>query len=167
MVKVKGNINPNLLLALVGAVVLLVLVVVFRRRIGRALGIGGASTSSVDADYFQAVGQQIDALQSEGIRPTYSPENYESMAESIYNALQNITGIGDNKREAVRIMQLQLNDLDIQLLTRAFGIRREHIFGVFMDKAKNLSQFLTDNLSRDQIEAINSDYASKGIGYRY
>lgn len=99
-------------------------------------------------------------------KPTKSVGEWQIIANQIYEDLK-YTALDDNKQDAFYQIQRVKNDADVATLIRAFGTRREFVFGIPAGSPKDLQQFITSNLSRTQISQINDNYRRKGIKYRF
>ena len=99
--------------------------------------------------------------------PTKPEGLYAIMANQIYDYLKR-SAIDDNKKAAFELLYVKvLNDADIAKLIKYFGLRQEFAFGVPMGQPKDLNQFVTSNLSKKQIEALNQTYERYKMQFRF
>jgi hypothetical protein len=114
----------------------------------------------------------INKNQSDGVKPTYPLPNYDSYADTIYNALNIITG--DEYSSASDTLCMMQNNLDVELLIKAFGTRPAHTklqsvwespmgLFAFVNTAFDARWFGLWNQDKNK---VNSDWESKGITYR-
>jgi hypothetical protein len=91
---------------------------------------------------------------------------WAQIADIIHNNLKR-SALDDNYEDAGYQLARPKNDADIHKLIEVFGSREENYFGVIPAGRKTLPQFVTSNLSREKIAAINDNYRRKGIKYRW
>ena len=99
-------------------------------------------------------------------RPTKSEFEWNTIADQIYQDLK-FSALDDNKDDATYQAARVKNNADFYMLWKGFGTRQEYAFGIPVGGKKNLQQFIRDNLSDSKIETLNSNYARKGIKFRY
>jgi len=99
-------------------------------------------------------------------QPTKSTQEWQVIADAIYNDLR-YSSVSDNKSEAGYQVTRVKNDADFWTLYKLFGKRREYLFGIPSGDLMDLPQFITSNLSKDQIQKINTNYASKKIKFSF
>jgi hypothetical protein len=98
--------------------------------------------------------------------PTKSAGEWALIANTIYEDLR-YSAIDDNKADAgYQIARVQ-NDADVAVLIEQFGKRQEYFFGIPTGSPKTLPEFITSNLSRSTLDAINGNYQRKNIKFRY
>lgn len=166
------KIADNKVAVAVIAVVLLLLAYyfLFKKNKGGILGLGAVQTDDTDINTIANVDKDIKQLSQKTI-PSYTDSQYQTFAESIYQALR-YSGIDDKKDEAARILMTMESDLDILKLVKAFGSRQEFYFGVPAGGKKTLPAFVTTNMngglwSKQWVKVINENYANKGIKFRF
>lgn len=122
-------------------------------------------TEETTAAADQAVSQYIQQATSVQ-QPTKSRGEWALIADSIYNDLKR-SRIDDNHGDAVYQTARVKNDADVATLIDVFGRRQEYFFGVPVGDEQSLPQFITSNLSSDEVALINNNYARKGIKFRF
>jgi hypothetical protein len=98
--------------------------------------------------------------------PTKSVGEWQVIANQIYQDLK-FASVSDDKEDAVYQLCRVQNDADVATLYKNFGSRQEYYFGIPVEGLKDLQQFVTSNLSDQQINTINSNYSSKKIKYKF
>jgi hypothetical protein len=105
-------------------------------------------------------------LNARGIDLTKSKAEWDQIADVIYNDLR-YSSVDDNKADAgYQIARVQ-NDADIIYLIKTFGKRQEYFFFLPTGSPKGLTEFITSNLTRDNINLINDNYKRKGIKFKF
>lgn len=105
-------------------------------------------------------------LNARGIDITKSKAEWDQIADAIYNDLR-FSAFDDDKEDAgYQIARVQ-NDADIIYLIKTFGKRQEYFFGLPIGSPKNLTEFITSNLTREKINLINDNYTRKGIKFKF
>ena len=99
-------------------------------------------------------------------KPTKSDSEWKIIADQIYADLR-YSALDDNKDDAGYQVCRVKNDADVALLFKYFAKRREYLFGIPSGGLQNLTQFIVSNLSKAKIAAINKNYASKSIKFRF
>ena len=97
---------------------------------------------------------------------TKTPGEWAIIADTLYRDMQ-FSWIDDDYNDAEYQLKRPKNETDMKLLISAFGFRQERIFGVPDGPPKDLAQFVKDNLSRKQMNMLNSAYAQRGISFRF
>jgi hypothetical protein len=117
--------------------------------------------------FIDEVQKKPDPKQASKGLPTKQEGMYAIIANQIYEYLKR-SAIDDNKKAAFEILYVKvLNDADIAKLIKYFGLRQEFAFGVPMGQPKDLNQFVTSNLSKNQIEALNKTYERYKMKFRF
>ena len=117
------------------------------------------------AEQTQNVQTYIDkAIASQN--PSKSLGEWQVIANQIYQDLK-FASVSDDKNDAVYQLCRVQNDADVALLYKNFGNRQEYYFGIPVEGLKDLQQFVSSNLSDQQINTINSNYSKKGIKYKF
>jgi hypothetical protein len=105
-------------------------------------------------------------LNARGIDLTKSKAEWDQIADAIYNDLR-YSSVDDDKADAgYQIARVQ-NDADVIYLIKSFGKRQEYFFFLPTGSPKGLTEFITSNLTRDNINLINDNYKRKGIKFRF
>jgi hypothetical protein len=105
--------------------------------------------------------------QTAGGKPTKQEGLYAIMADQLYEYLKYST-FDDNKKAAFELLYVKmLNDADIAKMIKYFGTRQEYAFGLPVGKPKDFNQFVTSNLSKQQIQAINQTYQKYKMSFRF
>lgn len=101
------------------------------------------------------------SLKNDGQKPSFPDSNYKNFAEKIYQAGFVFGGTDENG--IYDVFKQMKNDLDVVLLTKAFGTRRVE----FSFQDANLGGFLSSELDSKEIGKLNSILESNGIKYRF
>jgi hypothetical protein len=105
-------------------------------------------------------------LNARGIDLTKSKAEWDQIADVIYNDLR-YSSVDDDKADAgYQIARVQ-NDADVIYLIKSFGKRQEYFFFLPTGSPKGLTEFITSNLTRENINLINDNYKRKGIKFRF
>lgn len=108
-----------------------------------------------------------DPKQTKKGLPTRSEGQYAVWADQIYEYLK-YSKLDDKKDLAFELLFKYFhNDGDIALLTKYFGKRQEYTFGLPIGGPKNLSEFVTTNLSKQQINRLNNAYLKSKMKFRF
>lgn len=99
-------------------------------------------------------------------KPTKTAGEWALIAGQIYEDLK-YSAIDDNKSDAAFQVSRVKNDADVATLIQQFGKRQEYFFGLAVGDLKTLPQFITSNLSRSQIAAVNDNYRRKNIKFSF
>lgn len=110
--------------------------------------------------------QQITQIAQSGQKPTKSVQEWQVIADTIYNDLR-YSAASDNKADAGYQVARVKNDADFWQLYKLFGKRREYLFGIPSGGLMDLQQFITSNLSKSAIAKINDNYKRKNIKFRF
>lgn len=111
--------------------------------------------------------EEADNLKQQGVKPSRTLGQWKLVADSIYNSMK-FSAASDNKENIERQLKTVQNDLDLLLLTQAYGIRQHYFFGIpDGEKTTLIGQIGTGELSDERIKRINANYASKGIKFRF
>lgn len=107
--------------------------------------------------------KDLDMLGQQGQKPTFTRTQYKSFADKLYwaGSGKNITGTQED--QIYSVFDNMKNDMDIVLLTEAFGLRK---WWAWQDSF-NLGGYLTDELDESEIKIINNKLAAKGIKARF
>ena len=108
-----------------------------------------------------------DTRQTAKGKPTRPEGQFAIWADQIYEYLK-YTKLDDKKDLAFELLFKYFhNDADIALLTKYFGQRQEYAFGVPIGRPKNLSEFVTTNLSKEQINRLNNAFLKSKMKFRF
>jgi hypothetical protein len=105
-------------------------------------------------------------LNARGIDLTKSKAEWDQIADTIYNDLR-FSALADNKSDAGYQVSRVKNDADIIYLIKTFGKRQEYLFGLPSGSPMGLSEFITSNLDRTNIDLINDNYSRKGMKFKF
>jgi len=109
----------------------------------------------------------INNLQQQGLKPSYSASQYSTWANQLQEAFD---GCGTSNGVWENIFPKIKNDLDVALLIDSYGVRTfdecnlELDFGDFKG---SLSEALIHELSASEIEEINKSLQSNQVNYRF
>lgn len=102
---------------------------------------------------------EVAALQSAGMKKTYTDSQYNSFADQLYFAMK---GAGTDEDSVFSVMGKMKNDLDVIELERKYGLRPD-----MWGNQYNLQQWLRGDLGSSDIQRLNSLLSSKGITKSY
>ena len=105
-------------------------------------------------------------LNARGLALTKSKAEWDMIADTIYNNLR-YSAIADNKADAGYQVARVQNDADMIYLVKTFGKRQEYLFGLPSGSSMSLNQFITSNLTRENINLINDNYTRKGMSFKF
>jgi hypothetical protein len=105
-------------------------------------------------------------LNARGIDLTKSKAEWDQIADTIYNDLR-YSAIADNKADAGYQVSRVKNDADMIYLIKTFGKRQEYLFGIPSGSPMGLTEFITSNLDRSNINLINDNYTRKGMKFKF
>jgi hypothetical protein len=105
-------------------------------------------------------------LNARGIDLTKSKAEWDQIADTIYNDLR-YSAIADNKADAGYQVSRVKNDADMIYLIKTFGKRQEYLFGIPSGSPMGLTEFITSNLDRTNINLINDNYSRKGMKFKF
>ena len=82
--------------------------------------------------------------------------------------------VGDDYGSVRDTLMKLKNDLDVNLVVKAFGQRQGYCFGIPAGEPKDLFTFVRSELGSEyggitsyKMDAINKDWAKKGIKYKF
>jgi hypothetical protein len=110
------------------------------------------------AEYVQSTLKKQQPTKSKGEWNLIAQQIYENLGYSIFQ--DNYAAAGVNLTKVV-------NDADVATLIDQFGKRQEYTFGIPTGPLSTLPVFVTRNLSRQKIDAINDNYRRKNIKFRF
>jgi hypothetical protein len=105
-------------------------------------------------------------LNARGIDLTKSKAEWDQIADTIYNDLR-YSAVADNKADAGYQVSRVKNDADMIYLIKTFGKRQEYLFGIPSGSPMCLTEFITSNLDRSNINLINDNYTRKGMKFKF
>lgn len=123
-----------------------------------------------------AAKKELLALQSKGIRPSYSATQYESFALKLAEAMN---GCGTTESSLTQVFSAMKNKADVLALISAFGVRFyqpcaatqpiSYARYIFDDKlfGGNLQTWLEYDLSSGEIKKINKLLSEKSIDFQF
>jgi hypothetical protein len=123
---------------------------------------GFLATRNKKNNELEKAGDEIKEELKQGEKPTFPLSNYETFANQLVSAMFDA---GTDETTIFNIFKKLKNSLDYLYLIKAFGKRSYYYFGINQGDY-NLSQWLTEELSGDEINEINKILSSKGINYR-
>jgi len=105
-----------------------------------------------------------DLLVGQGQKPSFVRSWYDASADKLYACGAGQTTFTGTDEQCIYSVFVQLkNDLDVVLLTEAFGMRRK---GFSFNEA-NLGGWITDELNSEERSALNNILARRQIKYRF
>ena len=95
---------------------------------------------------------------------TFSEVEYRNFADSLHEKLERGALSDDDEAGALQIILKMQNELDVQSLISAYGVRESKIWDVFTfaNEKRGLLEMLRDEMSSEAKE-INSVWSSRGI----
>ena len=121
---------------------------------------GQATTEDIN----KSTTEDIKILNKQGIKPTYYASQYVQFADKLYNAMITSNPFQGTDEEAIySVMRLMKNDVDINMLVKAFGTRRME----FSLKGGGLAAFLQDDLDAKEMAKENKILSDNKINYRF
>lgn len=101
------------------------------------------------------------------IKPTKPESQFAILADQLYEYLK-YSAISDEKKKAWELLYINLNnDADAALMLKYFGKRQEYNLGFPVGGLKNLSEFVTTNLSQSYIDNLNQRYTKSKMKFRF
>lgn len=118
-----------------------------------------------------AIDAEINAQKKAGMVTSFPESSFATFANTIYEGMRYC--VGDNYGSVETTLKQMKNDLDVATLIKAFGIRQNYCFGVNVGSPMDLMTFVRKELGNDfggltdyRVQAINNDWAKKGIKYK-
>lgn len=128
-------------------------------------------------DFKKEAKKELDILKAQGVKPSYSPSQYESFSSKIVVALD---GCGSDEQAVYSVFAAIKNKADLLNLISSFGVRYYQpclltdpisrgfdYIGIGQKYGGNLSTWLTYDLDKFEIDRINNMLSSKGIDYKF
>ena len=116
------------------------------------------------ADIEKSTTDDIKELNKKGVKPTYYASQYVQFADTLYNAMITSNPFQGTDEEAIySVMRSMKNDVDINMLVKAFGTRRME----FSLKGGGLAAFLQDDLDTKEMATVNKILSNNKINYRF
>ena len=121
---------------------------------------GQATTEDIN----KSTTEDIKTLNKQGVKPTYYASQYVLFADKLYNAMITSNPFQGTDEDAIySVMRLMKNDVDINMLVKAFGTRRME----FSLKGGGLAAFLEDDLDKKELAIVNKILSDNKINYRF
>ena len=115
-------------------------------------------------DIEKSTTNDIKELNKKGVKPTYYASQYVQFADTLYNAMITSNPFQGTDEEAIySVMRSMKNDVDINMLVKAFGTRRME----FSLKGGGLAAFLQDDLDTKEMATVNKILSDNKINYRF
>ena len=115
----------------------------------------------------QVLEKTVDPKTGVTMKLTRSAGQWKLVADSIYNSIK-YSAISDNKANAEFQLKQPMNDLDLATLIAQYGTRQLYLFGIpDGDKMTLIGAISSGELSKDALNKINANYATKGIKFRW
>jgi hypothetical protein len=115
-------------------------------------------------DINKSTTEDIKELNKKGVKPTYYASQYVQFADTLYNAMITSNPFQGTDEEAIySVMRSMKNDVDINMLVKAFGTRRME----FSLKGGGLAAFLQDDLDTKEMATVNKILSDNKINYRF
>jgi hypothetical protein len=114
--------------------------------------------------------EDLKKFVASGLKQSYPDSQYNSLADSIYNAQR--TSLGNDSGTIKNVLLKMNNNLDVAKLIQAYGIRQNYAFMIPTEKfgllgASNngITQDLFGAFSY-RVSEVNNDWSKKGITYK-
>ena len=109
-------------------------------------------------------GGEISQLEAAGLKATYTANQYKSMANNLFDAMD---GFGTDTETIYTVFKKLQNDIDFIKLDAAFGVRTatDNLFGLM--EAEDLSGWIKDDLSQTEITKLNNQLRNQGISKQF
>lgn len=111
---------------------------------------------------------------SNTLTPSYNLSYYGSLANQIYNTIA-YSGVADDYKNTFQLMLKVLNQLDMALLIKAYGVRQRYFFGVPAGYPEDLitsvsnelrSEIINNPFTTSKYELLNKWFAEHNIKER-
>ena len=111
---------------------------------------------------------------SNTLKPSYNLSYYGSLANQIYNTIA-YSGVADDYKNTFQLMLKVLNQLDMALLIKAYGVRQRYFFGVPAGYPEDLitsvsnelrSEIINNPFTTSKYELLNKWFAEHNIKER-
>lgn len=116
--------------------------------------------------------QELENAQKSGQKASYPQSQYAAFANQIYEGMK--YGVGDSYSDVRDVLMKMKNNLDVNLLVKQYGVRQLYVFGIPAGSPKDLFTAVRSELgnewgglSSSKMNAVNEDWAKKGISYRF
>jgi hypothetical protein len=109
------------------------------------------------------INNAISNEQDAGLPQTYPSANYDGYADTIYNDGNSWGHLGDSFSGIVDTLKQMQNDLDVSLLVKSFGTRKNEDLFAFVNSSFSAHWL---GLVNPDKTSVNSDWSSKGITYQ-
>jgi len=99
-------------------------------------------------------------------KPSYIPAQYGAFSDALFEAMN---GLGTDNESLFNVFRKMKNTLDVLLLIQAFGIKDytdDKVF-IFNIKPMNLNQWISAELSSNEIDDLNKLLSSNGIKFQF
>lgn len=100
------------------------------------------------------------ALAAQGIKPSYSANQYVTMAEDLFEAMD---GPGTTFPTIQNVFKKMKNDYDVLELEAAFGLRSSSYSISWLTDPTDLRDWLRGDLSEDLLKSLNNQLSRQGI----
>lgn len=97
---------------------------------------------------------EVERVRKLGIKPSYPPSKYKTMADSLFTAMK---GVGTDETRIFQVISSIHNDADFLQLQLAFGTRED----------ENLTQWINGDLSSSKVAKLNAYLRKTGIKYSF
>jgi len=111
---------------------------------------------------------------SNTLTPSYNLSYYGSLANQIYNTIA-YSGVADDYKNTFQLMLKVLNQLDMALLIKAYGVRQRYFFGLPAGYPEDLitsvsnelrSEIINNPFTTSKYELLNKWFAEHNIKER-
>jgi hypothetical protein len=132
-----------------------------------------SATEQTSQNVVDAQTQYINNL-SKTLTPSYNLSYYGSLANQIYNTIA-YSGAADNYTNTFQLMLKVLNQLDMALLIKAYGVRQRYFFGLPAGYPEDLitsvsnelrSEIIANPFSSKKYELLNKWFSENNIKER-
>ena len=135
------------------------LFLVFRKN-----GLLSQFTKTTEKQIADATKDEIEKIESEGVKASFGNSQYVMFADQIYNAVLTSNPFNPTDEDAIyRVFGAMKNLIDVLKLIQAFGVRRLE----WSTKGAGLATHLQEDLTDKEIAKVNKILKDKNINYKF
>lgn len=144
----------------------LIVLIRFTKKAGETIGIFDTKEEKEAEEKTRKAIEDYAKDVQKTIKPTRTAAQWNLVADTIYNHLKN-TSATDEKGKAYTELARVLNDADMALLIKGFGLRQEYSLWLPVGSPKTLVQFVQDNFNLDDIQRLNTLYSRSKMKFKF
>jgi hypothetical protein len=129
------------------------------------LAVGGSYViyRIVKKDTKSAPGNDLNKLQINGRKLSFSPSEYGLMAQKLFLAMD---GVGTNKANVMSVLYSMRNGDDMLMLIKQFGVKRHgFITSLWFGEDLNLIGWLNSEFKGSDLEQVGTIFRSFGVPF--